>query len=121
MTLELEFKFTPRTEQLTDNEIREINTFIASSFMNAGFGGVREEPNNVFVYAFAVPVFSAFGEYEREIDDNIVIYFITSYRFVLPLEHGDIGFFINSEVARIKNSLAGLNPDITFDFNLKFY
>lgn len=124
MTLEIEFNFTPTTiNNLNDNEIREIRSCIASSFMNAGFGVVREEPGNLFANAFAVPVVDAIGEFEREEEGNIhtIHHMIIIYRFTLPLEAGDVGFFLNNEVSRIRNMISGLNPNIAFEFNLKYF
>jgi len=124
MTLEIEFNFTPTTiYNLNDNEIREIRSCIASSFMNAGFGVVREEPGNLFANAFAVPVVDAIGEFEREEEGNIhtIHNMIIIYRFTLPLEAGDAGFFLNNEIPRIRNTISGINPNISFEFFLKYF
>lgn len=124
MSLEIELNFTPTTiNNLNDNEIREIRSCVASSFMNAGFGVVREEPGNLFANAFAVPVVDAIGEFEREEEGNIhaIEHLIMIYRFTLPLEVGDVGFFLNNEISRIRNTISGLNPNIAFEFNLKYF
>lgn len=124
MTLEIELNFTPTTiNNLNDNEIREIRSCVASSFMNAGFGVVREEPGNLFANAFAVPVVDAIGEFEREEEGNIhtIHHMFIIYRFTLPLEAGDVGFFLNNEVPRIRNTISGLNPNISFELILKYF
>lgn len=124
MSLEIELNFTPTTiNNLNDNEIREIRSCVASSFMNAGFGVVREEPGNLFANAFAVPVVDAIGEFEREEEGNIhaIEHLIMIYRFTLPLEVGDVGFFLNNEVSRIRNTISGINPNISFELILKYF
>lgn len=125
MSFEITFYFTPSlNDHLSENEILEIRKEIVSSFMNAGFGGIIEEPDGEYVNAFAVPVSSGFSDYVRENEQGEirnVVRMIKIYRFNLPMFHGDIGGFINNELPRITNVMKGLSPNISFQFSLDYY